>query len=209
MKTTFRMPAAIALAGGTALLLAACSTTSAGSAGPTHDMSGMGMSSPSPSPSASAADHSAQDVSFAQGMAMHHLQAVQMVDVLLQKSGVDAEVVALAKRIKAEQQPEITEMNGWLTGWGQMTVDSSMGSMSGMSMGDGMMSQADMDALEKASRRQASTLFLAQMVEHHRGAIAMAKIEIASGADPRAVALARSIVTSQAAEITEMRQLLG
>lgn len=202
---TFRMPAAIALAGGTALLLAACSTTSAGSAGPTHDMSGMGMSSPS----VSATDHSSQDVSFAQGMAMHHLQAVQMVDVLLQKSGVDAKVVTLAKRIKAEQQPEITEMNGWLTGWGQMTVDPSMGSMSGMSMGDGMMSQADMDALEKASGQKASTLFLTQMITHHRGAIAMAKTEVARGTDPRAIALAKSIVTSQTAEITEMQRLLG
>lgn len=206
---TFRIPAAIALAGGTALLLAACSTTTAGSTGATHDMSGMGMSSPAPSASATSTSHSGQDVSFAQGMAMHHLQAVQMVDVLLKKSGVDPKVATLARRIKAEQQPEIEEMNGWLTGWGQMAVDASMGSMSGMSMGDGMMSQADMDALDKASGAAASTLFLRQMIVHHRGAISMAKTEISDGTDPRAVALARSIVRSQTAEITEMQRLLG
>lgn len=141
-------------------------------------------------------------------MAGHHLQAVEMVDVLLAKSDVDAEVVTLAQRIEREQRPEITEMNGWLSMWGQRTVRFAAGSMSGTGMDGGMMSKADMDALKAASGRKASTLFLTQMIQHHRGAVAMARPEIAQGTAPCAVALAKSIVSSQTAEIAELQQLL-
>ncbi|WP_375386784.1 DUF305 domain-containing protein [uncultured Amnibacterium sp.] len=199
-----RLIAALALAGGSTLLLAACSTPSGGSG--SHDMSGMDMPS---STSTTSGSQNAQDVSFAQGMAMHHLQAIEMADVLLAKHGVDARVTSLAREIKAAQQPEIEEMNGWLSSWGETTVTASMGAGHAMSgMGDGMMSEADMTALKDASGSTASSLFLTQMVEHHRGAVAMARTEQAAGRDPRAVALADSIVTSQTAQIADMQQLL-
>lgn len=199
-----RLIAALALAGGSTLLLAACSTPSTGS----HGMSGMDMPSSTPTAAASGT-HDTQDVSFAQGMAMHHLQAIEMADVLLAKRGVDARVTSLAREIKAAQQPEIEEMNGWLSSWGETTVTASMGAGHAMSgMGDGMMSAADMAALKDASGSTASSLFLRQMIQHHRGAVAMAKTEQAAGRDPRAVALADSIVTSQTAQVADMQQLL-
>ena len=48
-------------------------------------------------------------------------------------------------------------------------------------MGDGglgMMSEADMAALQNASGPEAGRLFLEQMIEHHEGAITMAQQEI-------------------------------
>lgn len=75
-------------------------------------------------------------------------------------------------------------------------------------MGDGMMSDEDMAALEDAQGVEASRLFLTQMIVHHEGAITMAEREIDNGRFPAAVELARSIVTSQQAEITTMQGVL-
>lgn len=172
------------------------------------DHSGSGMSSAAPA--ASSSTHNAQDVSFAQGMAMHHQQAIEMSDILLDKQGVNAKVAALATDIKNAQQPEIHQMNGWLKSWGEETMSGSMSDMDHDmgSMGGGMMSEADMTALKDASGAKASSLFLTQMTEHHNGAVAMAKTEVSEGKDADAVALAKKIIDDQTAQIAEMQDLL-
>ena len=81
--------------------------------------------------------------------------------------------------------------------------------MSGMDHGgEGMMSQADMDDLMAASGAAFDRMFLEQMTEHHRGAVAMAETEIAEGEDAGAVEMATTIAETQAAEIEEMEQIL-
>jgi uncharacterized protein (DUF305 family) len=81
-----------------------------------------------------------------------------------------------------------------------------MGGMSGM---DGMMSAAEMDALKNADGAQASKLFLTGMITHHQGALTMAQEEIKNGEFPDAVALAKSILSSQQKEIDTMNQILN
>lgn len=167
--------------------------------------------------------HNDADAEFAQGMIPHHQQAVEMSDMLLGKQGVDAAVVALAKEIKAAQAPEIAEMQVWLEQWndsaspaattpamsGHNMPGHDMGDMSGMgSGGHGMMSDADMAALQNAQGSAAGRLFLEQMIEHHKGAITMAQQEIDKGRFAAAVEMARGIVSSQQVEIDEMRTLL-
>ncbi|WP_348789906.1 DUF305 domain-containing protein [Leifsonia sp. NPDC080035] len=190
----------MALAGGTlavALVLAGCSGTApSGHAGMGTDMHG----SPTASDPADG-EHNAADVSFAQGMVMHHRQAVEMSDLVLGKSGVDAKVTELARRITAAQQPEIDTMNGWLDAWhADMGASHDMG---------GMMSESDMNALRHASGADAGTVFLTQMIEHHQGAVTMANEEIKSGKNTEAVHLAKTIVADQTAEITEMKGILA
>lgn len=81
--------------------------------------------------------------------------------------------------------------------------------MPGMdSGGHGMMSEADLAALQNAPGAEAGKLFMEQMIEHHEGAITMAQQEIDNGQFPEAIDLARTIVTFQQAEIDEMRALL-
>lgn len=80
-----------------------------------------------------------------------------------------------------------------------------MGDMPGM---DGMMSPADMQALQNAQGTEASKLYLNQMIEHHQGAIVMAQKEIENGQFPDAIAMAKSIASSQQAEIDTMNQIL-
>lgn len=151
--------------------------------------------------------HDQADVDFAQAMVPHHVQAVDMSDVLLAKPEVAADVRALATTIKAEQQPEIVQMQGWLEDWGA-AAPAPGGGMNGMP-GGGMMSQQDMDALDAATGARARTLYLQGMVRHHQGAVDMAQTEVDRGRNPDAVALARSIVTSQQAEIETMRRMLA
>jgi uncharacterized protein (DUF305 family) len=191
------------LAAGTALLaalaLAACSSTSGSMGGLDH-----GPLSSSNTPAATADSFNDQDVMFSQMMIAHHQQAIDMADMLLVKTGADAQVADLAKKIKTAQGPEITTMNGWLKTWGKGEISSGMR----MSYGDGMMSDADMNALKAAPDADAGKLFLQQMTQHHQGAIDMAKTEAAFGKNAGAVALAKKIVTDQTAEITEMKSLL-
>ena len=207
----FRTPTAIAVAATAALLLAACSGT-AGSSSSAGSMSGMSMSA-APSAAASGSTAAAtsfnkQDVLFAQMMAAHHLQAVEMADVVLKKTGINPKIAALATTIKNEQKPEIDEMNGWLTSWGSKPVTDSMSGM-GMGSGSGMMSMDDMTALADASGAKASKLFLSGMITHHTGAITMAQTEIKNGKSADAIKLANSIITSQTAQIAEMEKLFA
>ncbi|TPW71821.1 DUF305 domain-containing protein [Schumannella sp. 10F1B-5-1] len=178
----------------TALVLAGCSQSGS--------MSGMDHGS-EPSSSASASAYNDADVMFAQMMLAHHEQAIEMSDMLLAKDGIDERVVAMAQKIKKAQAPEISTMKSWLTAWGQ-SVDSDM---AGMGHGDGMMSEQDMADLEAASGSVAAKLFLDQMVQHHEGAVTMAKSEVSDGENSDAVALAKSIVTSQTDEIATMKAL--
>ena len=182
----------------TAVTLSACSTT--------VTMGGMGDSGATTA--ASETGFNDADTNFATGMVPHHEQAVAMADMILAKEGIDPRVTDLAKRIKAAQGPEITEMTAWLTAWG--TPIHSMASMSGMSgMDSGMMTDDDMAALDVAKGNDASKLFLQQMTTHHQGAIAMAKTEISDGKNAGAIALAQAILSGQSAEITEMASILG
>ena len=161
--------------------------------------------SSSPSATPAAGPHNDADVMFARGMIPHHQQAVAMSDMILAKDGIDAKVTDLATQIKAAQAPEIAQMSGWLAGWGE-NPSPSMGM--DHDMGGGMMSQADMDALDQATGEDAARLFLTGMITHHKGAITMAQNEVANGQNPEAVALAQKIITNQQAEITTMTQLL-
>ena len=190
MKIRAAATAAITL---TALLvLAGCaSSTTSGGMG---DSPGMGAS-------ASAVDVNDADIQFTTMMSPHHQQAVEMADVILAKDDIDEQVVALAEQIKAAQGPEIEQMESWLDDWGTDMDDMD-------EMGDGMMSDTDMQALEDASGDEASRLFLERMIEHHQGAIEMAQNEVDNGENPDVIALAESIVTSQTAEIATMEEIL-
>jgi uncharacterized protein (DUF305 family) len=85
--------------------------------------------------------------------------------------------------------------------------------MGGTQMGSdqmpGMMSAADMTALEKAPDSDFQAMWLRMMVRHHEGAITMAKAEIADGRYGPAKDLAQQIIDGQQAEIDQMKQLLS
>ena len=145
-------------------------------------------------------------VTFATDMIAHHRQAVEMAE-LAETRAESPEVKDLATQIMDAQDPEIESMTGWLTTWGEPVPDE-MGGMDMSSSMPGMMSQDEMTSLENTSGAEFDQMFLAMMVEHHRGAIEMAKSEQSDGLFPDAIALAKQIETAQTDEITSMRALL-
>ena len=152
-----------------------------------------------------AAEFNDADVEFAQGMIVHHEQAIEMADLEIE-NGESAEVIALAERIRDQQSPEIDKMNEWLEAWGADAAGDG-----GMEHGgdSSMMSEEDMAALEEATGAELDRMFLEMMIEHHRGAIDMAEQEVEDGEAPEAKELARNIIDAQSAEIEEMEALLA
>ncbi|WP_169989083.1 DUF305 domain-containing protein [Microbispora sp. H10836] len=191
---------------GAGLLLTACGSTDSA----THDMSSMSSMSPMPTESQApatnaAADHNDADVMFAQMMIPHHRQALEMAK-LAEERAASSQVKELAKQIEAAQDPEIQTMTGWLESWGvQAPSENAMPMDHGM---PGMMSEEDMKKLEGLKGAAFDRAFLQMMIQHHEGAVAMAKEEVAGGAYEPAKQMAESVISSQSAEISRMKQLL-
>lgn len=158
--------------------------------------------------SSSSSDWNDADVTFAQSMIPHHQQAVQMA-TMAKSNASSPEVKQLAEKIEAAQGPEITTMTGWLKDWGRkVPSEPASGGMDSMSDMPGMMSGADLKKLKSAIGAGFDRVFLTMMIEHHAGAIEMAKTEQANGKSRGAVALAKRIEADQAGEIDRMKQLL-
>ncbi|QTE03017.1 DUF305 domain-containing protein [Streptomyces cyanogenus] len=216
-RSLIRRTTALAATAIAAVVLAACGSSDSSSSSKQSGQ-GMGaMSSASAPATASAAQgsHNAQDVLFAQGMVPHHRQAVVMAD-LAPSRAKSQQVKDLAAKIKQAQDPEITTMSGWLKAWGEKAPDAGMAGMGHSAMPGmdhssmpGMMSDDDMGKLKDLSGDAFDKAFVQMMISHHQGAIEMAKTEQAKGAYGPAKTMAKSIVTSQSAEITEMNKILG
>lgn len=174
------------------------------------DMGGMGHDSGSDAQSTQTGSSSAgvfndADVSFAQNMIVHHQQAVEMADLAATRAA-NAGVKTIATQIKAAQQPEIDKMTGWLTAWGQPATPA--GGHDGHSM-PGMMSTQDMDKLKAASGAAFDRQFAQMMIDHHKGAIEMAKEVQTKGTNPDVKKLAADIEKTQQAEIGSLQKFLS
>lgn len=160
-----------------------------------------------------AASFNDADVTFAQEMIPHHRQATDMAKLAVGGRTENQEVLDLAEKILAAQEPEINTMSEWLKSWDK-EVPSVEDGMEGMDHGSsssdmpGMMSDDQMAALEKSTGDEFAREFLTMMIAHHEGAIEMAKTEVKDGKYADAVALAKKIQKDQAAEIATMKSLL-
>jgi uncharacterized protein (DUF305 family) len=181
--------------------ITACS--SSGNQSATSGTRSAGSSAASTATPATSA-HNQADVTFAQNGIPHHQQAIPMSDDILGKQGIDPRVVQLATQFKADQGPELQQMQSWLSQWGQPTLSMTPG----MEM-PGMLPDQDLAALKNAQGVDATKRFLTGMIECHEGTIAMAEDEIKDGQYPPAVALAHSISTREQQENTTMQGILA
>jgi len=148
------------------------------------------------------------DLNFTQMMIPHHEQAIEMADIALDPLvGASEAVKSLATRIKAAQDPEISKMKAFLTSWKErLTPDSSDHHSDMMS---GMLSAEDMKKLSSLRGAEFDREWMNGMIEHHEGAIEMAKDVLKDGKDSAVKALANLVATVQDSEILEMKKLLG
>jgi uncharacterized protein (DUF305 family) len=147
----------------------------------------------------SAAKFSGDEVMFFQMMIPHHQQAIEMSQMALGKSS-DPEILALAEGIIGAQEHEIEHMQSWLDDAG---ADLDMGHEMDM----GMLSDAEMTALENAEGEEFDKLFLEGMIAHHEGAIQMTQM-ILNSDNSEVRTLGEEIVAAQTEEIALMRSYL-
>lgn len=222
----------VLLAAGLTAGLGACSDEAPDAAAPAPAASASTATGDATSPTAtssgsttSTAAHDDADVLFAQQMIAHHEGALTMAALVPGRTD-DPAVRDLARRIREAQEPEIAQMRALLDAWG--VSGAGMEGMHGTDHGDvhedlhgstssapmtdeemGMMSAAATEELEAARGDAFDRLWLTAMLAHHQGAVAMARAELASGSNPQARELARSVEQAQAAEISEMQDLLA
>jgi uncharacterized protein (DUF305 family) len=153
-------------------------------------------------PPTEAGTHNSADVKFAQMMIPHHEQAIEMAGMARTRAESD-EVKEVAAAIEGAQDPEIKQMRGWLKAWGEEESSSDMGHEM-----PGIMDEETMTGLENAQGAEFDRKFLESMIEHHEGAIEMAKDEQADGKYTPAIAMADDIIKGQSAEIAQMRKML-
>lgn len=140
------------------------------------------------------------DGAFLTEMAPHHEMAIEMAK-MAQDKAQHPEIRQLAGDIVAAQSSEIKTIDAIHQRLFDQPV--SMGAHGDLGLDAEMMGMdMDMDALETA--KPFDREFIDQMITHHRGAIAMAQIELAQGADQETKDLASTIISAQSKEIEEM-----
>lgn len=214
----FALVSAVAAA---SLVLAACG-------GDDNDMDGMDHGSErSAAPSASGSGEASAgnpapgafndaDVMFAQMMIPHHEQALEM-SALADGRAKDAAITSLSREISGAQDPEIEKMRSWLKAWGkpESADGADHGGHSGGSEGadgsggmSGMMTAEDMAALKDAKGTAFDRKFAQLMIDHHNGAIEMARDEQKNGRNATAKALADDVVKAQRTEVDQLQEIL-
>ncbi|MCH9669753.1 MAG: DUF305 domain-containing protein [Actinomycetia bacterium] len=192
-----------------ALTLAGCSTTPAD---PAQGGRVAGGIPETPVITGEPAGHNADDVSFAANVIAHSRQAIELTELVSERS-TNPELAALASKIAAEQQPEINIMNVFLVQWRENPeLSADPGAAEGPAQHGqapaGMVDGETMEKLKSLRGSEFDTLWLKSMIGHTEGALEMANAEIANGANVDAVAMAQSMAATQEAEIERLKQIL-
>lgn len=151
------------------------------------------------------------EAGFARDMAIHHAQAVEMAEIVRDRT-TDPEIRLLASDIALTQQSQIGRFQGWLDAWGLPATgaDDPMTWMGHPTSGrmPGMASPEDVTSLQTLAPEEMDVRFLQLMIPHHQAGVLMADAIMDMTDRPEVEALARGISESQAAEIEYMRELL-
>jgi len=164
------------------------------------------------------------DVGFSRDMQAHHGQAVQMAELVRDRSE-DDELRLVALDILLTQQQQIGQMYAWLDLWGHPQSDAQVPQAWAEAMGGsaghgghagagsdaampGMASDADMVRLRDSQGVDAERLFLQLMIAHHRGGVEMAEVAADKATQPRVRRLAQAMVDGQTAEIVLLQRML-
>ncbi len=160
------------------------------------------------------------DVEFMYNMIGHHTQAIRM-SRMAPTHGASPEVQRLASRIINAQRDEIGTMTRWLQDRqkpvpvipadGGPTMMLMNGEPMQMLM-PGMLTPAQMKALDAARGEEFDKLFLMDMIRHHRGATSMVKDLFGSyGAaqDALVFKFANDVNVDQTTEIARMEKMLA
>jgi uncharacterized protein (DUF305 family) len=144
------------------------------------------------------------DQAFIDAMVPHHEGAIEMAEAAKRAGLSEPELVEIADAIIATQQDEIEQMRAWRREWfGSAEVDPSGADAMGMSREE-MGMHHDASALREAE--DVDAMFASMMIDHHLGAVAMARLAEKRSERGEIRRLAQEIVAAQEREIEVMRR---
>ncbi len=160
--------------------------------------------------------YSPDDVSFMQNMIPHHAQAVEMANLVADRTNM-TEVVELAGRIKASQADEIKFMEEWLSDRVEDLTPPGHDMHSSADHGGhhkmaGMATPEQMEQLASSEGTDFDSLFLSLMITHHEGALTMVNDltrQPGSAYDPVLFSFISDVRNDQSSEIEQMSAILG
>jgi uncharacterized protein (DUF305 family) len=160
--------------------------------------------------------HTEADVRFMSGMIGHHAQALA-ISAWAPTHGADPAVVRLAERIINAQQDEIATMQRWLRDRGEPVPSAGGTEMSGHghqheTLMPGMLTEVQLQQLDRARGPEFDRLFLTFMIQHHRGAVTMVRELFGSpGAaqEETVFKFANDVGVDQSTEIRRMEKMLA
>jgi uncharacterized protein (DUF305 family) len=158
-------------------------------------------------PASAGPGYTLADVRFMQDMIGHHAQAITMAVLATSRAESD-NVLKLARKIDISQRDEIKFMQQWLRERNQGVPDSAQAHAMQM---PGMLTSAQMTQLAATRGREFDRLFLRFMIQHHEGALMMAKTLFASpdpAQDSDLFRFATDVVADQGDEIYVMQSML-
>jgi len=159
------------------------------------------------------------DAGFARDMARHHLQGVEMANLVAERSQ-DPEIRQLAFDISTTQTNQTGRMQGWLALWGlppsggdTMAWMSDAGShshdmASAGTLMPGMATEEELANLRGLSGTAFDVEFLRLMIRHHQGGKDMAEYAAVHAQERAVRELADSIAQTQTAETGTMTDML-
>ena len=156
--------------------------------------------------------YSPDDVQFMQDMIPHHNQAVQMAELVADRTN-RPELSDIAGRINVSQRDEIEFMQQWLRERGEDVPDpSAHEAMHTTHKMAGMASPEQMAELARSEGTDFDKLFLELMIRHHEGAVKMVDHLLdqpGSAYDPVLFQFTNDVTNDQTAEIERMNKLLA
>jgi uncharacterized protein (DUF305 family) len=156
--------------------------------------------------------YNAAELNFLSHMIGHHGQALELSALVPSRTDRE-ELKRFARYIDGEQRAEIEHMQGMLKLAEERGIEIPHHHMHGDPPMAGMLSKAQMAALEKARGAEFERLWLEGMMLHHQGALDMGleeqKRQFETGRRPYGLdVLTEDIVVVQRAEITQMQTWL-
>jgi uncharacterized protein (DUF305 family) len=138
------------------------------------------------------------DHSFAMQMAQHHRDGIAMADAVI-ANGKNANVKALARRIRADQLKDIEKLEAHKGAKGHEGMAMTMPKDPDMERG--------MERLKAAKGAEADRLFLELMIAHHASGLMTAHAVMPKLSDNELQSMANNMFTKQAREIGELQRL--
>lgn len=158
------------------------------------------------------------DIDFMRGMIAHHAQALLMAG-WAKSHGAGPSVQTLCDRIINAQNDEIKIMQTWLRDRGQPAPEAKPVPMKMMMDGaehemlmPGMLSDEQLKQLDAARGGDWDTLFLKDMIQHHKGAVSMVEDLLShdgAAQDELVFKLTNDIHVDQTTEIARMEKMLA